>query len=213
MEMSAELPMVASINLTQSETSPLVINAQFTSPVSQPASPPVSPPVSPRAWGSQSVFELAQFSNVDRFDEVFAFRNETPLIRRRQLFNKIKQAHPDRVPLIVAIKRPRQANGSMIASLSRSLSGDSMLRALDSGMMTLTKTKFLVPNEMTFGAFQHHLRSHLRNFTESQALFLFLESSHTLAPGSSLMSTLWDRYQDKRDGFLYVIATEENVYG
>lgn len=105
--------------------------------------------------------------------------------RRVEVSQKIRIKYPDRVPVIVE----KGAKAELVC----------------------TKRKFLVPQEITIGAFMHEIRKHLVGAEgEEKAIFLFV--GEQIPPAASLMSELYERYQDE-DGFIYLTYTTENTFG
>uniref|UniRef100_A0A914MRP2 Autophagy-related protein n=1 Tax=Meloidogyne incognita TaxID=6306 RepID=A0A914MRP2_MELIC len=97
---------------------------------------------------------------------------------------KIKRTYPGRIPVILE-KAPK-----------------SRLHDLD-------KKKYLVPSELTVGQFYLFIKERIHLRSEG-ALFFFVNS---LIPQT--MSTMGQLYQDhhKEDFFLYIVYSDENVYG
>jgi GABA(A) receptor-associated protein len=98
---------------------------------------------------------------------------------------QIFKKFPDRVPVIVNKK-----DNSKLANLE--------------------KNKYLVPNDMTVGQFIFVLRKNIKLKPE-QAIFIFI--NNTLPPTAMLMGELYGRDKDKKDGFLYITYSDENVFG
>ena len=101
--------------------------------------------------------------------------------------NKILKKYEDRIPIIV-----EKYNGSR------------------SDLPTIDKNKFLVPSDITMGAFTYIIRKRIR-LEPHQAIFLFVSNS-TIPSSSSLISEIYKTYQDK-DKFLYLQYTGENTFG
>ncbi len=70
--------------------------------------------------------------------------------------------------------------------------------------------KYLVPMDLTMGNFMHVVRKRLK-FPPERALFLFI-NDRIIPPSSSLISQIYNDHKDS-DGFLYITASEENVFG
>lgn len=96
----------------------------------------------------------------------------------------LKQKHPDHVPVIV-----------LPASLN----------------VTLKKNKYLVHLDTTMGKFLYEIRKECKLAPET-AIFLFVNDGF-LVPTSSTLRTVYDRYRNPRDGFLYLKVTSENTFG
>jgi GABA(A) receptor-associated protein len=73
----------------------------------------------------------------------------------------------------------------------------------------LEKNKYLVPLDMTCGQFIFVIRTRL-HLPAEKAIFLFINGC--IPPSSALMSHLYQEHKDK-DGFLYVLYSDENVFG
>lgn len=77
--------------------------------------------------------------------------------------------------------------------------------------LTLSKTKFIVPNHTKFGTLVLHARDHLLELSAADAIFLFVGEGVAL-PVSVYMEHAYERFRDE-DGFLYVYVTKENTFG
>lgn len=111
---------------------------------------------------------------------------ETPFETRKAMAASIRQRHPDRVPVIC----DRSPN-------------------FDVNFIKDAKIKFLVPEEMTLGAFQRVIRRQLY-LEPSAALFVFCDER--LCEAATTMYTLFERHRDD-DGFLYLMYCGENAFG
>jgi len=69
--------------------------------------------------------------------------------------------------------------------------------------------KFLVSREITMGNLISTFRSQLE-LNSAQAIFFL--SKNVLIPNSYTLGSVYDNMADK-DGFLYIVAREENVFG
>ena len=98
--------------------------------------------------------------------------------------NKIKESHPDRIPIIVE-------------------------PSLNSTLPALDKKKYLVPKEVSVGQFIFVIRSRI-NLKPEEAIFLFV--NNVLPPTAQNMGEIYMEHQDP-DGFLYVTYTGENTFG
>ena len=74
----------------------------------------------------------------------------------------------------------------------------------------LDKYQFLVPADLTMGQFGYVIRKRL-TLSSEKALFLFCKNA--IPPTSAIMSAVYDRYQDKQDGMLYITYAGENTFG
>ena len=115
------------------------------------------------------------------------FRTEHSTEERSAEAERIIQKYPDRIPIIV------QKNTS---SSSETLPD-------------LAKTKFLVPDHVTFGQFLYIIRTRM-SLPAEKALFIFI--NNTIPNASSDMKTLYDEHKDE-DNFLYCFYGTESTFG
>lgn len=114
----------------------------------------------------------------------FAFKKKYSFEERESESKKIRDKYPDRVPVIVE-------------------------PADQSRLNKIDKTKFLVPEDLTVGNFLSVIRKRIQ-LTPEQALFIFVDN--TLPCTSQTMGSVF--YDNKeKDGFLYIVYTEENTFG
>ena len=73
-----------------------------------------------------------------------------------------------------------------------------------------SKCKFLIPDDMTLGAFLVVVRRRLE-LNESQAIFLYV-GHKLLIPVSTNFRQIYDQHKDE-DNFVYVSYASENVFG
>lgn len=109
-----------------------------------------------------------------------------PLAERKKDYDRIQNRHPDRVPVMVM----------------RSTYGDKL------GL--LSKTKFLVPKDISVGAFLFVLRNNLK-LEESQSLFLFNDRNQPLVQGKTMAEIRQASPSD--DGFLYLKYAGDTTMG
>jgi GABA(A) receptor-associated protein len=100
--------------------------------------------------------------------------------------NRVRKEYPDRVPCVVEVSRTSAQD----------------VPAPD-------KKKYLVPGDITLGAFLQVLRKRLRLKPE-KALFAILEG--TMPPCTKTMAELYSRHK-REDNFLYIMLTAENTFG
>lgn len=100
---------------------------------------------------------------------------------------RIRAKHPGHIPVIV--KRAEMA---------------------DADIPDVTKRKYLVDRDATFGELMAAVRARL-SVPRDKALFWFVGES-TLVPTSSVMGDIDRRFADK-DGLLYVTYTGESAFG
>jgi GABA(A) receptor-associated protein len=100
---------------------------------------------------------------------------------------RVRNKYPDRIPIIV--------HRSKVAG---------------SDVPQIDKHKFLVPSDLTMGQFQYVIRKRL-TLSPEKALFLFVNNA--IVPTSSLVSKVYDDYQDEDNMFLFVTYAMENAFG
>lgn len=115
---------------------------------------------------------------------VTSFKEQYTLQDRKRESARVLSKYPDRIPIIC--ERRRYSNLSHI-----------------------DKQKYLVPNDLTAGQFIYVIRKRLRLPAE-KAIFIFVGG--TLPVISATLADLYDQHQDI-DGFLYIVYSEENVFG
>ena len=117
-------------------------------------------------------------------DTVISFKQQYTLQERRNESSRVLLKYPDRVPIIC--ERRKYSN----------------LKHID-------KQKYLVPNDLTAGQFIYVIRKRLHLAAE-KAIFIFV--GDTLPTISATLADLYKQHQDI-DGFLYIVYSEENVFG
>jgi GABA(A) receptor-associated protein len=115
------------------------------------------------------------------------FKDNPNLLYTKEEAIRVRVKYPDRIPIIV--HRSESAG---------------------SGVPQIDKHKFLVPSDLTMGQFQYVIRKRL-TLSPEKALFLFV--NNTIVPTSSLVSSVYEEYQDERTMFLYVTYAMENTFG
>jgi len=98
--------------------------------------------------------------------------------------DRIRKKYPDRYPIIIT-------------------------KSKTSSLVNLTKSKYLVPGDITVGQFQYVIRNRI-NLRADQALFLFCNNK--LPNISDTISNVYENLKSP-DGMLYMIYTEESVFG
>lgn len=96
---------------------------------------------------------------------------------------QIRQKHPDRIPVKIILHKDCS--------------------------FTLTKLKYLVPNDLTYGQFLYVIRNRIK-LPESKALFMFFNDE--LPKQTDNMTYIYDTHKSK-DGFLRATISEENTFG
>ena len=106
-----------------------------------------------------------------------------PIIDTNEI-SRVREKHKDRVPCIVQIKGKNTP--------------------------TLTKSKYLVPLDLTFGQFIQIVRKYFsKELSSTDGLFWFI-NNEIITP-SKLMSQIDKEYS--KDGALYIQVSVENTFG
>ena len=118
-----------------------------------------------------------------------SFKKDTPLEKRMQLSEKIREKYTDRLPVIIEIQK--QPNS-----------------------IKLTQNRFIVQREHTIGRLLTEIRKNCENLEPKEAMFLFCDTQNggILAPISKTIEEIYNAYKDA-DGFLYFTIAKENVFG
>ena len=118
-----------------------------------------------------------------------AFMHNHPLELRQNESRRMANKYPDRIPVIVDIFP-------------------------GSDLPTISKRKFLVPNDLHVGQFIHVIRKNIK-LGPQQAIFLHIlkaDGTSILPPTGMLMSQIHSEYGNQ-DGFTYLVYTGENTFG
>jgi GABA(A) receptor-associated protein len=113
---------------------------------------------------------------------------EESLDERRRQSNRLRSKFRDRVPVIA-----NAANERTVAACGEGT----------------PKSKYLVPNDLSFGEFMYIIRKRIK-VDEKQALVGFVNS--LLPPNAKSMSELYSE-SSSEDGFLYITYSLENTFG
>ena len=113
------------------------------------------------------------------------FKKEHTFEIRAQESNKIRAKYPERIPLIIE-KLP---NNNILPQIS--------------------KTKFLVPSDITINQFMFIVRKYLK-LDPSISIYLFCDG--VIPNASESISTTYINHKDP-DGFLYLFYAGENTFG
>lgn len=113
------------------------------------------------------------------------FKKKKTLQERQQESAKLRQAHPDRVPLIVDSCSGRDPE--------------------------LENKKYLVPVTLTFGQLFYTLRKRMKPLQAEQAVFFYTDNN-AVVPQNLLLSQIYQEHVDE-DGFLYLFYTLESTFG
>ena len=108
----------------------------------------------------------------------FQFQKDNPdLLKRKSLCEKIRRQNQDKVPIICE-KAPK------------------------STLEKINKTKYLVPGDFTVSKFKFIISERIQ-LPKEQAFFL-LVNGKTSINGDNLLSEMYEKYKDEKDGFLYI---------
>jgi len=113
-----------------------------------------------------------------------AFKLQYTFEERKKESDRVRTKYPDRIPVICE-------------------------RANKSSMEIMEKVKFLIPYDLTVGQFMYVIRKRLKLPSE-KAIFLFVNGS--FKQNSAHLSSVYEDEHDN-DGFLYVVYSDENVFG
>ena len=112
------------------------------------------------------------------------FKSEFSFEKRLEESTKIKNKHPDRIPIIVT-------------------------KGKNCRLKEMDKYKFLAPYDLTLGQFLVVIRKRIQ-LDNNEALFVFI--NNTLINTSQTLGGIYNDLKDK-DGFLYMTYCNENVFG
>lgn len=118
------------------------------------------------------------------------FKDESTFDKRRQLSDKIKQQYPNKVPVIVEAYQNK---------------GEPLV---------LGNIKYLINTTDSIHKLLYEVRQKITSLKKDEALFLFCnsEKGSILAPVSSTIGQIYEKYADA-DGLLYFTVSREQVYG
>jgi GABA(A) receptor-associated protein len=111
------------------------------------------------------------------------FKAKYSYSERKEMFEKISERFPERIPLII--------------------------ERVDPAMPELDRCKFLIPPCLTMGNLQYIIRKRVK-LTAEQALFLLVKD--VIPPTVETVGNIYVKSRDD-DGFLYVKYTSENTFG
>ncbi|XP_003384393.1 PREDICTED: gamma-aminobutyric acid receptor-associated protein-like 2 [Amphimedon queenslandica] len=114
----------------------------------------------------------------------WAYKDEKPYEVRLAEASKIREKHPERVPVIV-----EKVSGARIADLDRK--------------------KYLVPGDLTVAQFMHVLRQRIQ-LGATESIYVMVDGITPTT--SSTMATVYDQHKDD-DGFIYMAYSGENSMG
>ena len=106
--------------------------------------------------------------------------------KRKEECQKVREKYPDRIPIIIE-KDP-----------------NSQIKEMD-------RTKFLVPNDLTAQHLIFIIRKRLE-LSKEETIFMLVDGKTTIA-GETALQDIYDKYQDKEDGYLYIVYTSQLAWG
>lgn len=117
----------------------------------------------------------------------FKFKLQNPDInKRKEECSKVRQKYPDRLPIIIE-KDP-----------------NSQIKDID-------RTKFLVPSDLE----AHHLLYIVRKRLElnKEETIYMLVNGKTSISGDTPLKKIYEDFQDKEDGYLYIVYASQLAWG
>lgn len=118
-----------------------------------------------------------------------SYKMKNTFSKRLDAGTNLRKKYPDRIPIIILNNSFEDVGGDPIS---------------------ITKTQYLVPSDITIGQFIYILRKRITLSSES-AIFLLTENNEYLNGGETCQSA-YDKYKDK-DLHLYLILSSENAFG
>lgn len=119
-----------------------------------------------------------------------SFKSSTPLAERKKMSESTLEQN--RFPIVVEMHHDRGHK------------------------VHISPVKFSVTKTQTMAHLQARYREGLKaknmGLNDSEALFFFLPGNIMAIPSADF-TTLYEKYNDKEDGFLYIIASRENTFG
>ena len=116
----------------------------------------------------------------------FDFKTNNSLEKRIKQYEKLKQEHPTKVPIILE-------------------------KSLNCNLNQIIKSKYILSNDLTIAEFIFIIKEKLELEPE-RALFFLANGKYSIS-GNAILGDVYDRYKDKEDGFLYITYSEEVIYG
>lgn len=130
-----------------------------------------------------SLFGSSDSSSASSSSSSFSFQKIHPLDKRQQEAHRMLIKYPNRIPVII----------------------ESVV-----GAPPLERTKYLVPQDLTFGQLKYVIRKRVKLQPE-HAMFLFINGS-ILPPDSEMVGRMYTTHQNV-DKFLYIHFALENTFG
>ena len=135
---------------------------------------------------------------------ILPYKTRFTIEARLRESDKIRQAYPDRTPIICESAAITDSTWTTVASVALRMSGGD----------AVIKVKYVVPNGMIVAEFISVLRKKMKMAPE-MAICLYARApngSTVLITGMQAMSELYNIYADP-DGMLYLIYGAENTFG
>ena len=126
-------------------------------------------------------------SIVNIMNEKFLFKHHYPLEKRMQWSQEASMKYSNKLPLIVEKDHKCQ------------------------GLDDLSNPKFLMPRTFMISEVQMIVRRKL-NIKKEQGLFMMVNDGKEMIKANETLEGVYDKYKDQ-DGFLYILYTQENIYG
>ena len=126
-------------------------------------------------------------SIVNIMNEKFLFKHHYPLEKRMQWSQEASMKYSNKLPLIVEKDHKCQ------------------------GLDDLSNPKFLMPRTFMISEVQMIVRRKL-NIKKEQGLFMMVNDGKEMIKANESLEGVYDKYKDQ-DGFLYILYTQENIYG
>ena len=115
-----------------------------------------------------------------------SFKDQFSFNKRAAESLSIRSLYPDRIPIIVQTSK-------------------------SSSLPPLERNKYLVPRNLTCGAFMSIIRKKIKSIGPEQALFL-IYGNNSMMTSSRSVAQAYDDCADE-DGNLYVFVSKESVFG
>jgi hypothetical protein len=100
------------------------------------------------------------------------------------IIEKIKEKYPGRIPIIVREMHPE---------------------------LELTRKKYLVPKDITYGQLLYTIRSKMMNLKPSEGLYILAGKKNVFVPITKTIGSTFEEYNE--NGFILLTVTKENTFG
>ena len=115
-------------------------------------------------------------------------KNNPDVEKRKNECESIKTQFPDKIPIICE----RDPNCKVLP--------------------VIDKTKYLVSGELTIAQFTLMIRKKIGVPEEESSFFLLVEGQYTIT-GDMILSDVYQKYKNAKDGFLYIAYTSAIIWG